>query len=101
MHTFGNKYAGTINLVEATLLSDNSVYAQLALQVGAGHISDVAHRMGITTPINNSPVIVLGGLTHGVSSLEMASAYATLADQGTHVQPSIIAKVTDATGKVL
>ena len=101
VHTFGNKYAGTINLVEATLLSDNSVYAQLALQVGAGHISDVAHRMGITTPINNSPVIVLGGLTHGVSSLEMASAYATLADQGTHVQPSIIAKVTDATGKVL
>jgi len=101
VHTFGNTYAGVINLVQATLQSDNTVYAQLVLDVGVDHMIDVAKRMGITSYLNADPAIVLGGLTYGVTPLEMASAYGTLADQGVHVQPTIITKVTDASGKVL
>jgi len=101
VHTFGNTYAGTINLVQATLESDNTVYAQLVLDVGVDHMIDVAHRMGITSYLNSNPAIVLGGLTYGVTPLEMASAYGTLADQGVHVRPTIITKVTDSSGKVL
>ena len=71
------------------------------LDVGVDHMIDVAHRMGITSYLNSDPAIVLGGLTYGVTPLEMASAYGTLADQGVHVVPTIITKVTDASGKVL
>jgi penicillin-binding protein 1A len=99
--TYGGTYAGPINLVTATLHSDNSVYAQLAVDVGAKSIVDVAHRMGITSKVNENPAIVLGGLTYGVSPFEMASAYGTLANQGKYVPPSVILKVTDASGKVL
>ena len=80
--TFGNKYYGLSTILQATLRSDNTVYAQLALDVGADRIVDTAHRMGITSTLNANPAIVLGGLTYGVSPLEMASAYGTLANGG-------------------
>jgi penicillin-binding protein 1A len=99
--TYGNTYKGTISVEQATLVSDNTVYAQMALDVGAEHIVDVAHRMGITSYLNSDPAIALGGLTYGVSPLEMASAYATLANGGEHVEPTIITKVTDAKGNVV
>jgi len=99
--TYGNSYYGTTSVAQATLRSDNTVYAQMALDVGAGQIVDVAHRMGITSYLNADPAIALGGLTVGVSPLEMASAYATLANHGEHIEPTIILKVTDARGNVL
>jgi membrane peptidoglycan carboxypeptidase len=99
--TYGNSYYGTSSVAQATLRSDNTVYAQMALDVGAGQIVDVAHRMGITSYLNADPAIALGGLTYGVSPLEMASAYATLANNGQHIEPTIILKVTDARGNVL
>ena len=53
--TFSNTYAGPINLVQATWQSDNTVYAQLALDVGPRRIVAVAHRMGITSPLQPYP----------------------------------------------
>lgn len=99
--TYGNVYYGVSSVVQATLRSDNTVYAQMALDVGAEHIVDVAHRMGITSELNADPAIALGGLRTGVSPLEMASAYATLANGGEHVEPTIILRVKDANGQVL
>jgi penicillin-binding protein 1A len=99
--TFGNNYYGISTVYQATLRSDNTVYAQLALDVGANRIVDVAHRMGITSFLNNSPAIALGGLTYGVSPLEMASAYATLSNKGEHVEPTIILRIRDSQGKVI
>ena len=99
--TFGNTYTGATNIEKATLRSDNSVYAQLALDVTPEHIVDVAHRMGITSYLNVDPAIALGGLTYGVSPLEMASAYATLANGGQYVSPTIILRIKDSQGKVI
>jgi penicillin-binding protein 1A len=99
--TYGNSYYGTTSVAQATLRSDNTVYAQMALDVGAQQIVDVAHRMGITSFLNADPAISLGGLTYGVSPLEMASAYATLANRGAHIEPTIILRVKDARGNVL
>ena len=48
----GNNYYGIIHRLQATLRSDNTVYAQMALDVGAEPIVDVAHRMGITSYLN-------------------------------------------------
>ena len=99
--TYSGAGYGISTLVQATLRSDNTVYAQLALDVTADRIVDVAHRMGITSYLNADPAIVLGGLTYGVSPLEMASAYSTLSDQGEHVEPTIILQIKDSSGKVI
>ena len=99
--TYSGKGAGMSTLVAATLRSDNTVYAQLALDVSANRIVDIAHRMGVTSYLNADPAIVLGGLKYGVSPLEMASAYGTLANAGEHVEPTIILQIKDATGKVI
>jgi penicillin-binding protein 1A len=99
--TYGHSYYGTSSVYSATLRSDNTVYAQMAMDVGAPRIVDVAKRMGITSELNADPAIALGGLKYGVSALEMASAYATLANNGEHIEPTIIRRVTDASGKVI
>jgi penicillin-binding protein 1A len=99
--TYSGKGAGISTLVAATLRSDNTVYAQLALDVTADRIVDIAHRMGVTSYLNADPAIVLGGLKYGVSPLEMASAYGTLANAGEHVEPTIILQIKDSSGKVI
>jgi penicillin-binding protein 1A len=99
--TYGGGSYGTSSVVQATLRSDNTVYAQMALDVGAEQIVDAAHRMGITSELNADPAIALGGLTIGVSPLEMASAYATLANSGQHIEPTIITRIKDASGEVV
>ena len=96
--TFSNTYAGRINLVQATWQSDNTVYAQLALDVGPQNIVSVAHRMGITSPLQPYPSIVLG--TELVNPLEVADAYATFAAEGIRHQPQAIAKVVFPNGRV-
>ena len=55
MNTYGNNYYGTSTVVQATLRSDNTVYAQMALDVAPQRIVDVAHRMGITSPLDATP----------------------------------------------
>ena len=64
-------------------------------------IVDAAHRMGVTSYINPDPAIILGALRDGVSPLEMASAYATLANNGQHKVPTAILRVRDSKGKVI
>ena len=80
VHTFENTYSGRIPLTQATLLSDNTVYARLTLDLGPKPIAELAHRMGIQSKLKPVPSIVLG--VNAVSPLDLASAYATLADGG-------------------
>ncbi len=95
--TFSNSYAGSINLVHATWQSDNTVFAQLALDLGPRKIVDVAHRMGITSRLRPYPSIVLG--TEVVNPLEVADAYATLASEGVRHAPQAIARVVFPGGR--
>jgi penicillin-binding protein 1A len=97
--TFGNTYAGTISLTRATLSSDNSVYAQLILDVGPDSVCQTAKLLGITTKLDCYPAEGLGGLRIGVTPLEMASAYATLASGGIRHRPTAIRKVVFPDGK--
>lgn len=93
VQTYSNSYSGTITLHQATLQSDNSVFAQLALDLGPQSIADTAHKMGITSDLDGLPAETLGGLRVGVSPLEMADAYATLASGGIHNEPIAIRKI--------
>ena len=92
---------GMVNLVEATVHSVNTVYAQLITKLGADKVADLAKRAGITSPLRADPAIALGGLSVGVSPLEMASAYATFANDGYRVEPHIISRITDSEGAVI
>ena len=95
------KKGATMRLRKATEKSVNAVFAQLIMEVGADKVAAMAKTLGIDTEVDEVPAIALGGLSRGVSPLEMAEAYATLAAGGTHAEPYAIAKVTDASGKVL
>ncbi len=93
VHTAEDSYQGTINITKATILSDNTVYVQLASDLGYAKLDDTAHAMGVTSPLDGNPAEVIGGLRVGVTPLEMADAYATLANGGLHVPATIIGKV--------
>jgi penicillin-binding protein 1A len=94
VHTYGNQYSGRMNLVKATLKSDNTVYAQLDADLGPKAVRQTAYDMGIKTRLHAYPAEGLGGLTRGVSPLEMANAYATIASAGWRHRPIAIRKVT-------
>jgi penicillin-binding protein 1A len=88
-------------ILEATVKSINVVYSQLIMRVGAYHIAKLAMDMGIETALNPYPAIGLGGLTIGVSPLEVAASFATIANYGVKNEPVAILKVVDDTGLVL
>jgi penicillin-binding protein 1A len=91
---------GVMSLEEATWQSINVVYAQLDLDVGPENVSQTAHEMGIEAELQSVPAEAIGGLAHGVSPLEQADGYATLADGGIHHDPTAISKVEFPDGKV-
>jgi penicillin-binding protein 1A len=98
----GTSLNKSISLVNATLTSDNTVYAQLAADLGEQTITQMAYKMGVTkaAKLHSYPAEALGGLERGVSPLEMADVYATLADGGFRNSPIAITKVVFPNGRV-
>ena len=91
---------GTMPLSTATWESVNVVFAQLDLDVGPENVTQTAHQMGIEAPLESVPAEAIGGLAIGVTPLEMADAYATLASGGVHHEPTAIGRVEFPSGKV-
>ncbi len=92
VHTYGNDYHGSMSLTRATLSSDNTVYAQLTLDVGPRYVWQMAHRLGVhMSP--DTPVASIGLGSLAVSPLDMAAAYATFAAMGIYAKPMAITKV--------
>jgi penicillin-binding protein 1A len=96
--TYDHSYSGTISVHSATLASDNTVYAQLTLDVGPENVADMAHRLGIQSALDVVPAMGLGA--DAISPLEEASAYSTLAARGIYSKPMAIRQVVLANGKV-
>jgi penicillin-binding protein 1A len=99
VETYDRTYGGRMNLVKATLLSDNSVFQQLDLDVGPDLVADTAANLGIDTPLDGYPAEGLGGLHTGVSPLELARAYATFANGGNRLDISAIRRVDFVDGR--
>ena len=95
----GDGPGGPETVAQAMTISDNAVFARLSVDVGPENTVRVAHAMGITSPLAAVPSITLG--TSSVTPLEMADAYATLADGGIHHAPQAVVKVVAANGKLL
>ncbi len=100
VHTADEGYLGTVNLQQATVASDNTVFAQLDLDVGPAAVAATAHQMGIVSPLDGIPAEGIGGLRIGVSPLEMSSAYSTLAAGGMRRNPVAVTKVVFPDGRV-
>jgi penicillin-binding protein 1A len=100
VHTADEGYQGTINLQQATVASDNTVFAQLDLDIGPERVAETARSLGISSPLDGIPAEGIGGLRIGVSPLEMADAYATLASGGVRHDPVAIRRVVFPGGKV-
>ena len=96
----GTSLNKSINLVQATLTSDNTVFAQLAADLGEETITHTAYEMGVKEHLLGNPAQALGGLEVGVTPLEMAVVYATLADGGYRNTPIAITKVVFPDGQV-
>jgi penicillin-binding protein 1A len=99
VQTYDHTYGGRMNLVKATLLSDNTVYQQLDLDIGPDLVADTAANLGIDTPLDGYPAEGLGGLHRGVSPLELARAYAALANGGNRIDISAIHRIDFVDGR--
>jgi penicillin-binding protein 1A len=97
VHTYANDYYGWSSIRSATIRSDNSVYAQLTLDVTPERVAQTARRMGVRSSLTPVPAIGLGSVA--VSPLDLASAYATLAAGGIYAEPMAIRRVILANGK--
>jgi penicillin-binding protein 1A len=98
VETYSHSYAGVESVANATTQSDNTVYGRLALDVGPENIVAMARKLGVrTSPLQPYPSITLG--TIGVTPLEMASVYATLAAGGVYSKPMAITRVVLPNGK--
>ena len=94
--TYSHDYLGSTTIARATLSSDNTVYARLTLDLGPDKVAAMAHRMGVRSSLKAKegvyvPSLGLGAM--GVSPLDMASAYATLASGGIYSEPMAIRKI--------
>ena len=91
---FDRSSYGWQSLRSATAHSVNTVFAQLIRDVGPERVVEVAHALGITSHLSAVPSLALG--TSGVTALEMASAYASIANDGRLVPPTGLSSVQNA-----
>jgi penicillin-binding protein 1A len=101
VHTAEQSYQGTINLKQATITSDNTVFAQLVVDLGIDKFEATAKAMGIPGYLlHQNPAEVIGGWQQGVTPLDMADAYATLAAGGVHRPTTVLNRVVFPDGSV-
>ncbi|MGB2710490.1 MAG: transglycosylase domain-containing protein, partial [Conexibacter sp.] len=100
VQTDSHSYAGSISLASALPASDNTVFAQLGADIGPETIRRAAYDMGITSHLDAYYAEAIGGLTTGVSPLEMANAFATVSNGGWRNRATAIARVVHPDGDV-
>jgi penicillin-binding protein 1A len=90
---------GVVTLLNATAQSLNCAYIRLAHEVGLDNIINVAHSLGISETLPEFPSIVIGSIA--VHPIEMAAAYAAVADNGVYHAPSFVDHVVDRSGSTI
>jgi penicillin-binding protein 1A len=106
-HNYDNRWHGTVTMRTALINSYNIPAIKTAIKYGTKDVITLAKKFGITTLVEDgantdaNPAMALGGLTHGVTPLEMAGAFAGMANMGVYNKPVAITKIVDRNGKVL
>lgn len=100
-------FSGKVTMREVAQHSINVPTVKIAQKIGIDKPIYYAQAMGISTFVldgaqnDKQLATALGGMTKGVTPLEITSAYGTFANKGVHVEPVVIVKVLDRNGKVL
>ncbi len=94
---------GTMTMASATAGSVNCAFERMAATIGFNKVIDMAKRLGVGLnpryPVDPYPTMPIG--VEEATPLEMAAAYATVANDGVYHQPTFIDRVEDRTGKLL
>lgn len=103
--------AGLCTIRDAIEVSSNVVAAKIMSEIGPDNSIDFCRKAGISTLVkasenstrndSNLPAMALGGLTDGVSPLEMAAAYAMVGNNGVYISPIFYTKVEDSSGNII
>ncbi|HET9116141.1 MAG TPA: transglycosylase domain-containing protein [Gaiellaceae bacterium] len=102
VHNYADEAAGTMNLIDATANSVNTIFAQLIAKVGVRNVQYMAHHLGITSSGNDfKPVCAMTLGAVGFTPLEMTDVYATFASGGIHHAPQAFESVRGPNGKVI
>lgn len=102
-HNYDNSYRGYTNLRTAITNSINIVTVKTLQEIGVDLGYEYAENFGITTltDTDKNLSLALGGLTKGVTNIELTGAYATIANGGTYLEPKLYTVVYDHDGNVL
>jgi penicillin-binding protein 1B len=95
---YNDEYFGTVTFRRALEKSLNSATARIAREVGVKRVSDIAHRLGVQSPLPAVPSLSLGAAE--VTPLEVAYAFSTLANNGVRARPLAVKQVMDADHQV-
>ena len=104
-------YSGPCTIRNAIEVSSNTVAAKIMSEIGPDNAIDFARKCGITSLVkasedskyndSNLPSMALGGLTKGVTPLQMAAAYSMIANNGVYISPTFYTKVEDSSGDII
>ena len=106
----GHNYRGLINIRDIIAYSQNVPEVKIMKELTPGKSIDYLRNFGVTSlykaednPVHNDEnlPIAIGGLTEGISPLEMAGAYATIANNGEYIKPTFYTKVLDTNGNTV
>jgi len=102
------KYEGLMTMRRAVQTSCNVAAVRMGMQIGIEPMFEMGQNMGLKSLIGEGSStdkgyapLCLGGLTYGVTNVELASAYGTIANGGTYIEPYAIERITDKEGKVI
>ena len=98
-----NYYRGNITVRQALETSQNIPFVKIMQELTTDKSKEYLRKMGITTLTDNDNdlALAIGGLDVGISPLEMAGAYATIANGGTYIEPTFYTKIVDSKGNVV
>ena len=98
-----NYYRGNITVRQALETSQNIPFVKILQELTTDKSKEYLRKMGITslTEKDNDLALALGGLDLGISPLEMAGAYATIANGGEYIEPTFYTKIIDSKGNVV
>ncbi len=96
---YDSSFSGSMSIRKALEVSRNIPAIKIGRAVGMNKVIETCRILGINSPMEPVTSLPLGAI--GVTPLEMANAYATLASYGWQSEPTVIARVTDSSGNVL
>lgn len=102
VRNYDRRSYGAISIQGATRVSINTAFVRLAVEVGLDRVAAMARALGVDAPVpTDEPQIAIGGGRLGVTPLDMAAAFATLANGGVHVPTTVVSHIEDEHGQLV